>query len=93
IEAVHPFHIWTDAWLAERLAWQPNRPTYGLLLRVYRFAEPVVVSYQKKYGGCRSWVSLDELDSLPQSSPVLPTETYEALTEQIQRALILIKTQ
>ena len=91
VESLHPFHIWTDPWLTERLAWKPDRPAYGLLLRAYRFANPIILPYQKQYGGCRSWVKVEPLKPFPQSVPVLPTATYEALTEEIQKSLALIK--
>ncbi|MEM1289968.1 MAG: DUF1802 family protein [Cyanobacteria bacterium P01_H01_bin.162] len=43
VEALQPFHIWTDDWLVERLAWKPERPTYALLLQVHRLVTPVDV--------------------------------------------------
>lgn len=92
VEQLHPFHIWTDAWLAERLAWKPERPTYVLLLRAHRFSAPVVVPYQKQYAGCRSWITIEVPESLPESAPVLPAETYDAIAEQIQGAIAAVKT-
>jgi hypothetical protein len=87
IESLHPFHIWTDDWLAERLAWKPERPAFALLLRVYRFVEPLSLVYQKQYGGCRSWIELDFGEALPESSPVLPSETYNQAVSKIQQAI------
>lgn len=86
VAALRPFHIWTDKWLEERLAWKPERPAYALLLRTHRFMTPVTLPYQKAYGGCRSWIAI-EPDSLPESQPVLQTSTYEELSDKVQAAL------
>ncbi|MEM9769368.1 MAG: DUF1802 family protein [Cyanobacteria bacterium P01_D01_bin.71] len=84
---LRPFHIWTDAWLRERLAWKPERPAFVLLLRVHRFAEPVSLAYQKRYGGCRSWIQPQGIDALPQSSAVLTAEQYQRRVTEIQSAI------
>ncbi|MEL6383220.1 MAG: DUF1802 family protein [Cyanobacteria bacterium J06626_18] len=93
VKALHPFHIWTDAWFAERLAWKPERPAYGLLLRVYRFAEPLVLSYETRYGGCRSWIAMDTAEySFPASTAVLSDAAYQERTEAIQQAIAAFAT-
>lgn len=86
--ALKPFHIWTDSWFTERLAWQPKRPAYVLLLRAYRFVEPIPLLYRKQYGGCRSWIKLtDNIPALPSSTPVQSEAAYEQRVNQISEAL------
>lgn len=87
VEKLHPFHIWTDAWLTERLAWKPERPAYALLLRVHRFAEPINLVYQKQYGGCRSWLELKAVENWPTSTPVLSESIYAERVAAIQQAI------
>lgn len=82
VAPLHPFHIWTDAWLMERLRWQPDRPAYGLLLRAHRFTTPAKLPYQRQYGGCRSWIEITS-SSLPESTPVLSEATYDTLATNI----------
>ena len=53
-----PFHLWTEAWAMERLAWKPQQPLLALCLRAYRFPEPHRIDYQTHFGGCRSWLDL-----------------------------------
>lgn len=89
VEALHPFHIWTDEWLIERLAWKPERPAFALLLRGFRFVEPVRLVYQASYGGCRSWIELKHLETLPESLPVLSPAEYDQRVAKIQRAIAL----
>ena len=92
VPQLRPFHIWTDAWLTERLAWKPARPAYALLLRVHQFSEPVELVYQKPYGGCRSWLALKSLETLPESAPVLMTSVYEQRVDAIQQAIVPVTT-
>jgi hypothetical protein len=53
------FHIWTDDFLHQRLAWKPERPLYALICFAYRFVTPIQIRYQLQYGGCKSWIELD----------------------------------
>lgn len=87
VEQLHPFHIWTDTWLLERLAWKPERPAYILLLRVHRFIRPLSITYQTHHRGCRSWIQLENLGELPESVPVLSNDLYEQRLEQVRDTL------
>ncbi|MGD1861705.1 MAG: DUF1802 family protein [Leptolyngbyaceae cyanobacterium] len=87
VQQLRPFHIWTDAWLTERLAWKPERPAFALLLRMHRFIEPVPLAYQKRYGGCRSWIQPESIETLPQSIAVLSAEQYQRRVAAIQAAI------
>ena len=88
LEALNPFHIWTDDWLAERLAWKPERPAYALLLRVKRLVNPVDITYQAHHQGCRSWIKLqDAVTNVPRGVPVLSDQEYHRRVTQIQAAI------
>lgn len=88
ISALEPFHIWNADWVTQRLSWKPERPAHLLLLRVYRFKTPLVVSYQRYYGGCRSWIQLaTPLEAA--GTPVVSTEGYNARVEAIHKTLAL----
>ncbi|MFM7424092.1 MAG: DUF1802 family protein, partial [Elainella sp.] len=54
VESLLPYHIWTPAFVTERLKWRPKLPLTLLLLRVYRLAEPGAIPYRLEYGGCKS---------------------------------------
>lgn len=58
------FHIWTDDFLHQRLAWKPERPLYALICFAYRFVTPIQIRYKPQYGGCKSWIELDTEVSL-----------------------------
>lgn len=52
--------LWTPDYIRERLRWRPKKPLYALLLRVHRLREPRALPYLPAYGGCKSWLTLDE---------------------------------
>ena len=87
VERLQPFHIWTDEWLTERLAWKPERPAYVLCLRVHRFATPLQLMYEKRFGGCRSWVELSKIKTLPDSLPVLTEAAYQQRVNEVMAAI------
>ncbi len=60
VAALTPFHIWQTNLAQERLKWKPKQPLYVMTLRAYRFPKPVVLPWREAYGGCQSWVPIDE---------------------------------
>ncbi|NEQ44221.1 MAG: DUF1802 family protein [Leptolyngbya sp. SIOISBB] len=91
-QRLQPFHIWTDAWLTERLAWKPERPAYVLLLRVHRFATPLQLTYAKRYGGCRSWIELADVPTWSESLPVMTAAAYQEQVAALEAAIAPITT-
>ena len=61
-------HIWTEETIRERFFWEKTEA--GMLsgsihvayVEVESLGDPIVLSYQKKYGGCRSWLELNPAD-------------------------------
>ncbi|MBW4472308.1 MAG: DUF1802 family protein [Stenomitos rutilans HA7619-LM2] len=91
VAALHPFHIWHETFVVERLKWKPSQPLSILLLRVYTLPQPQMLSYEAAYGGCKSWLDLTPMSaqhaSLMEGSenlPVLGDADYAAQREAIQ---------
>lgn len=59
LDALRPFHVWTDEYAAKRLKWKPRHPLHVLLLRVHRIPRPVTLKVRESYLGCRSWVEIE----------------------------------
>lgn len=76
VEALTGYHLWTRAYAAERLRWQPKQPLHVLLLRVSRLPSPVELPLRAEYGGCRSWVELAQPLETASARPVLSDATY-----------------
>lgn len=91
VRSLLPFHIWNDRFVEERLKWKPRSPLYLLLLKVFRLAEPQVIPYREAYGGCRSWIEIEEING-DQVTPVLSEEEYRDRVEQIQNVISLAQS-
>jgi len=71
LDRLQEAHIYNDAFLSQRLKWQPDQPLVVGLVRVFRLATPVTVPVTPAYAGCKSWVELDAPVSLAGALPVL----------------------
>jgi hypothetical protein len=64
--------IWTFDYAESRLRWKKRDPLWVLALRVHRLREPVIVPWREEYGGCTSWVDLQDLPDDPGALPSEP---------------------
>lgn len=82
-------HIWTEETIRQRFDWEGKGMASGsihvALVRVYRLSSPWRFSYEKKYGGCRSWVELPEPpDGWREGmTPVLDDAPFAALAAKL----------
>jgi len=70
-------HVFTDAYIEQRLNYKPDLPLYVLLLRVSTLPHPVEIVETPAYAGCRSWVILDEDIPTEGASPVLTDQEFQ----------------
>lgn len=88
VAALKDFHIYSDSTVTDRFDWQGKGMTSGsihvALVRVRKLANPWVFPYEKKYGGCRSWITLDEPPSLDNAKPAIDDESFAALKQQLE---------
>lgn len=87
IEALLPFHIWNLQFVTERLKWKPRSPLSVLLLRVYRLPQAYTIPYRPPYGGCKSWIQLEERLSAIEAVPVLSEGEFLQRVEGVRRVL------
>jgi len=59
VASLDRFHLWTPAYVVERLRWRPTKPLSVLVLRAEAMVEPAELPLLERYGGCRSWVELE----------------------------------
>ena len=81
------FHIWTGAFVDERLKWKRTKPLHVLVLRVHKLEEPAVIPHRESYAGCKSWVKLEDGAADARSHPVLPDEEFRRREAEILNAL------
>lgn len=79
LAALDPYHIWSPEYAQSRFKWRPKKPLTVLVLRTHLLPEPVELPYSEAYGGCKSWISLDEPVSVEGARPALPDAAFEDL--------------
>ncbi|MCD9022829.1 DUF1802 family protein [Cohnella silvisoli] len=76
LQQLDELHIWTEDYAEERLKWKRTKPLHVLILRVYKLEKPIEIPMRESYGGCKSWLWLE--DAVPSSmSPVLDDDKFE----------------
>ena len=87
INSLTNFHIWNEIFVRDRLQFKPQQPLYILLLRTYKLEKVYNIRYHSSYGGCRSWIELQEQISLENMVPVLTQEDYDQQVSTIDQIL------
>ena len=87
IKALLPFLVWNERFIEERLRWKPKQPIYALCLRVSRLSTTSSIAFSENYGGCKSWIEIQEPLPLQSSTLVLTDEKYEEQVRIIQTIL------
>jgi hypothetical protein len=87
LEAIGPYHMWTPEYAESRFRWRPKKPLTVLVLRTYLLPGPVELPYSEAYGGCRSWIELEQPVSVAGARPALSDEAFERLVSPALEAL------
>ena len=93
IKSLEAFHIWNDSTIKERYEWSMSgeeEPFISLaILRVYKFGEVIQFPYEKKYGGCRSWLQIPEIREYDFElfEPVIADQEFDKLLHQINQII------
>ena len=81
LEALDPHHVWTHEYAESRLKWRPKKPLTVLVLRTYLLPEQIELEYRESYGGCKSWIELEESVPTAGSRPALEEPSFEKLVQ------------
>lgn len=87
IERLSPFHIYNEAFLHQRLKWQPEQPLMVTVVRTFRLPSSQLVPVVSRYAGCKSWVDLEDAIFLEGASPVVADQVFAERLAQIQSLL------
>ena len=80
-------HIWRDEVIAGRFDWGRSKEIHVLVTRVFRLAEAVELPLLPSYGGCKSWVQLEQEVSVAGATAVLDEAGFAAKLRQCEEAL------
>lgn len=68
---LQPLVVLPHETLDARYKFRPDQALYVIGVRTWKLAHPATVSYQEAYGGCRSWISVDDEIDVEGSVPAL----------------------
>jgi hypothetical protein len=73
--------------LEARYRFRPDQALYVIAVRAWELPRPARVEYRDEYGGCRSWISVDEEIDVDGSRPVLDEAVLSARIEDVAATL------
>lgn len=73
--------------LEARYRFRPDQALYVIAVKAFALPEPVEIAYREDYGGCRSWISLEEEIDVEGSTAVLSDAELRAKIETIDALL------
>ncbi|MGB3682299.1 MAG: DUF1802 family protein, partial [Rubrobacteraceae bacterium] len=82
-----PHHIWTPEYAESRFKWRPKKPLTMLVLRTYLLPEVVELPYREGYGGCKSWIHLEEPVSVEGARPALDDKEFGRMISPVASLL------
>ena len=80
LERLKGQHMWTHEYAESRFKWRPKKPLTVLVLRTYVLPETVELPFHEGYGGCKSWIELEDSVSVEGARPALSDEEFDGLT-------------
>jgi hypothetical protein len=79
LAALDPYHMWTSEYAESRFRWRPKKPLTVLVLRTYLLPEVVELPYKDAYGGCKSWIELQDAVPVGKARPALSEGDFDRL--------------
>jgi len=87
VEALAPYYCFSTEYAEERLRWKPRHPLLVMAIRAYRLKQPIEVAARPEFGGCKSWLTLDEDVTPDNLVAALDDTTYAAQITAVREAL------
>lgn len=80
-------HIWRDHVIDERFDWGRDKLIHALAVRALRLDKPVELPMRPAYGGCKSWIDLEEEVPIMAARSVLTDAEFAVKLAPFQKAL------
>jgi len=87
VQRLEPFHIYNEAFVTQRLKWQPEEPLAIVVVRVFRLPSPQVLTVTPRYAGCKSWVDLEVPLPVAGAVPVLDEAAFQQRVQALRPLL------
>ncbi|MBI2946349.1 MAG: DUF1802 family protein [Verrucomicrobia bacterium] len=80
-------HIWRDEVIRQRFDWGRDKSIHALAVRVRRLPQAIELPMLPGYGGCKSWIELEEDISIQGAEPILSDDAFTLKLNRFQEAL------
>lgn len=87
IAALQGRHVWTEQVLRDRFEFGRERGLHALIVRVFQRPEPVWLPTSESYGGCKSWVELEQSLATDNLAPVLDDDAFAKERDELMERL------
>lgn len=77
LEKLEPLVVLPRETLDARYQFRPDQALYVIAVRTWKLAMPADVQYRDAYGGCRSWISIDDEIAIDGSTRVMAEEELQ----------------
>lgn len=86
--ALEPFTVMDRQNLDIRYRFREDQALHVLAVRAWRLPRPATIAVTPEYGGCRSWVSVDDEIDVDGSVAVLNDDELQRKMNDVERALL-----
>ncbi len=87
LQALQAFHVWSYECVKARFDWGDEKGLFGIVVRVYSLPQTLLLENLTRYGGCRSWVDLEQPIDISSAKPVLQNPTFDFYKDKIHQIL------
>jgi hypothetical protein len=89
VAALSDLHVWNADVVQERFAYDEESCLHIALVRAWKLPYRWTFPYEKRFGGCRSWVDLptDGLQTLSSATPAIADKAWQTLASEIRSIL------
>jgi hypothetical protein len=89
VVALSELHVWKPEVVQERFEYDEESCLHIALVRTWRLPDRWTFAYEKRFGGCRSWVDLPEagLTRLEKAVPALAEDAWQATANEVRSIL------
>lgn len=82
---LEPEHIWKEEVVRKRFEDKGSNILHLAFVEVLKLETPLTLPLHKSYGGCCSWIDLEDLTEWPPMQPVLEEEILEAHLKRVKK--------
>jgi hypothetical protein len=86
-ESLRGQHCWRDEVIAGRFDWGQAKNIFAIAVRVHRLPLAIELPVLASYGGCKSWIELENDVPATGSVPVIDQQTFDRKLGQLLTAL------